>query len=80
MGACPECRLSIVTILFSSCRYTVIKENHGDGVSNRIIKTQRDKDGILIRSMRVRLQLIMVSIVQLFYKILIVFLSRTVLF
>ncbi|RLN27867.1 DNA-directed RNA polymerase III subunit 2 [Panicum miliaceum] len=30
-------------------KYTVMKENYGDGVSDRIAKPQRDKDGVLLR-------------------------------
>ncbi|GJN21646.1 hypothetical protein PR202_gb09144 [Eleusine coracana subsp. coracana] len=30
-------------------KYTVLKDNYGDGVSDRIAKPQRDKDGALVR-------------------------------
>ncbi|KAL6899552.1 hypothetical protein ACP4OV_006210 [Aristida adscensionis] len=30
-------------------KYTVMKENHGDGISDRIVKPQRDKDGGLVK-------------------------------
>nr|CAB3448487.1 unnamed protein product [Digitaria exilis] len=35
-------------------KYTVMKDNYGDGVSDRIAKPQRDKDGVLLKqNMRV---------------------------
>jgi hypothetical protein len=43
-------------MLFSTYRYSVLKENYGDGVSDRIVKPQRDKDGVLVKpNMRVRI-------------------------
>jgi hypothetical protein len=43
-------------MLFSTYRYTVLKDNYVDGVSDRIVKPQRDKDGVLMKqNMRVRI-------------------------
>lgn len=44
-----------VCVLFSTYRYTVLKDNYGDGVSDMIVKPQRDNGVLIKQNMRVRI-------------------------